>query len=165
MGLAKDTVKINVDIDKDVKEYLDKVSDELGFPSTSILIRNLLLISLHDFKLGKDIKLVQFVLHTRELLNKVPFIDIGKGHPLSNSENTVTITLTINKDIKQLLDKCVADLEIPLKKFTRNLIYTAFDDYKFLKKTHLMRIAYLFKKQLESYQEFEEGMSKEADSK
>ena len=164
MVLAKDTVKINVDIDKDVKNYLDKVSEEHGFPNSSVLIRNLLLISLYDQKIATDTGLLKLVLNTRVMLNKVPFVYIKGGHPLSNSENTVTITLTIKRDIKELLEKYVKELDIPLKKFTRNLIYTAFDDYKFLKKTGLMRIAYLFKKQLHDYHEFEEEHSKESDS-
>ena len=104
MVLAKDTVKINVDIDKDVKNYLDKVSEDHGFPNSSVLIRNLLLISIHDQKLATDTGLLKLVLNTRDMLNKVPFVYIKGGHPLSSSENTITITLTIQREIKELLE-------------------------------------------------------------
>ena len=63
--------------------------------------------------------------------------------------------VTIDKETKELLDTYVERLDIPLKKLTRNLIYCALDDYKFLKKTGLLRIAFTFKKYLQSDQEFE----------
>ena len=160
MALSKDNVKINVDIDKDIKVHLDKISKEYGLPNTAILIRNLLLISLRDQKIATDLGITKLVLSVHSLLNKIPFVDIEGGHPLSKSENTVTISLSIHKDVKELLDKYVDDLDIPLKKFTRNLIYTALDDLEFLKRTGLIRIACLFKRQLKDYHEFEKDPQK-----
>lgn len=164
MRLGKDTVKINVDIDKGVKEYLSQVADELGLP-LSILLRNLLLVSLHDLNIGKNTGLLDISIASYKLVfSKIPYIKDKFTYPDISLEDSTTITLTINKETKDTLDQYVQRLDIPIKKFVRNLIYSALDDYKVLQKTGLIRIAYTFKKYLMSYQEFEENENRPPDS-
>jgi hypothetical protein len=157
VAISKDKSTINVAIDEDVKKLLTHLYKELRLPSLSNLVSNLIEVSLHDLKIMKITGVMYVGQNLSKAIESVMKRKIFNGHPLSNSENTVTISVTISKETKELLDHYVKELDIPIKKFTRNLIYTALDDYKSLKKTGLIKIAYTFRKYLESHQEFEKN--------
>jgi hypothetical protein len=154
MAISKYNVRINVDLDKDVIEFLDQQKDKLKL-TRSVLIRNLIVLSLHDLGVMKKTGLVFVGQFLKIIIEKFSNVKI-KGHPINKSENTETLMVTIDKETKRLLDAYAEDFDIPIKKLTRNLIYCTLDDYKFLEKTRLLKIAFRFKKVLESDKEFEE---------
>ena len=55
------------------------------------------------------------------------------------------ISVVVDKDVKELLDKYAAELDISVSRFARNLIYIGLDDFKLLKKTGLLKIVLSFK--------------------
>jgi hypothetical protein len=159
MSISEDNIRINVDLDKDVIKSLDQIRDKLQ-QTRSTLIKNLILISLHDLNVMKNTGLLFVFNPIKQLLEKIPGIPY-MGHKLNKSENTETVSVIIDKGTKELLDKYSERFDLPIKKLTRNLIYTTLDDYNFLSKTGLIRIAYNFKNQLKSDQEFDEKVQHE----
>lgn len=157
MALSKDSVKINIEIDRDIKESLENLSKELDL-TLSNLLRNLILLTLHDMNLLRTIGLFTVFNNLRMALEKTPLK--SKPSPVDKNADTVLVSVTISKETKILLDRYAKDLEIPIIKLARNFIYSTLDDYNFLKKTGLLRIAFTFKKLLVSHQEFE-GMQHE----
>ena len=154
MAISEDNIRINVDLDKDVLRSFDQIKDELD-TTRSNLIKNLILVSLHDLKLMKYTGIAAVSLAIKKAIERVSNFKF-EGHPLNKSENLETIVVTIDKDTKAVLDKYAEELELPIKKLARNLIYTALDDYNFLKKTGLLKVAYKFRRYLEIEEEVEE---------
>lgn len=66
-------------------------------------------------------------------------------------ENKVIITVTLDSDVKTLLIKYSKEMDIPLSKLSRNLIYIALDDFKLLKKTGIITVLKVFQDMVESY--------------
>lgn len=61
------------------------------------------------------------------------------------------ITITIDTDVKALLVKYSKEMDVPLSKLARNLIYIALDDFKLLKKTGFIPVLKVFRDMVESY--------------
>lgn len=60
-------------------------------------------------------------------------------------KDKVIISVPIDSDIKKLLVKYSKELDIPLSRFTRNLIYVALDSFKLLKKTGVISVLKVFR--------------------
>lgn len=50
MAVSKDTERITISVNKEVKEYLQKYSDDYGIP-VSVLARNILYVGLDQFNI------------------------------------------------------------------------------------------------------------------
>lgn len=154
MALAKDKITLTVAIDKNVKDLLEKYGQELDL-TLSKLARNLILISLNDLNLLSKIGFLGACFSVRNFLESRP--KSKKNIKLSSEpEDPVNISVILDKQTKELLDTYAEKFDIPVKRIARNAIYSALDDYKFLKKTGLMRIAFHFKNLVESQKKFEE---------
>lgn len=154
MTPAKDKIVLTVAIDKEVKELLEKYGQELDL-TLSKLSRNLILISLSDMNLLSKIGFLGACISVKNFLDSLPNSK-KKVKPSSEPEDPVNISVILDQETKGLLDIYAENFDIPVKRLARNLIYAALDDYKFLKKTGLVRIAFHFKNLVASQKKFEE---------
>lgn len=154
MTPAKDKIVLTVAIDKEVKELLEKYGQELDL-TLSKLSRNLILISLNDMNLLSKIGFLGACISVKNFLDSLPNSK-KKVKPSSEPEDPVNISVILDQETKGLLDIYAENFDIPVKRLARNLIYAALDDYKFLKKTGLVRIAFHFKNLVASQKKFEE---------
>ena len=53
---------------------------------------------------------------------------------------TVTITITIDENVKLLLEKSAHEVDMTLSKYARNIIYSTIDDFKILKNLKLLNL-------------------------
>lgn len=157
MALSKDKVSLTVAIDKDVKELLEKYAKDLDL-TLSKIVRNLILISLEDFNIIEKVGLFKACNTLRKFLMSISSSN-GKVLIDGNTEDNVNISVIMDQSTKDLVDSYSQKLDLPVKRFVRNLIYTALDDYKYLKKTGLIRIAFHFKNLIQSQKEFEESVA------
>lgn len=154
MSLSKDKIVLTVAIDKEVKGLLEKYGQELDL-TLSKLARNLILISLNDLTLLSKIGFLGACFSVKNFLDSRP--KAKKDIKSTNEpEDAVNISVILDKEMKTLLDSYAEKFDIPVKRLARNAIYSALDDYKFLKKTGLMRIAFHFKNLVASQKKFEE---------
>lgn len=154
MTSVKDKITLTVAIDKDVKELLEKYGQELDL-TLSKLARNLILIALNDLNLLSTVGFLGACFTVKNFLESLPKSN-KKTKPSSEPEDAVNISVILDKQTKELLDTYAEKFDIPVKRIARNAIYSALDDYKFLRKTGLMRIAFHFKNLVESQKKFEE---------
>ena len=70
---------------------------------------------------------------------------------MSMPKDKVIISVSVDSKVKELLVKSSKDLDIPLSRFARNLIYVALDDFKLLKKAGLITVLKFFRDSVESY--------------
>ena len=63
----------------------------------------------------------------------------------------VAITIIIDKDVKETLEKYSGELGMSVSKFASNCIYVALDDYKILKKMGVVRMCLGFRSLIESF--------------
>lgn len=68
-------------------------------------------------------------------------------------EDKVTISVVIDREVKELLENYAKELDLSVSKLTSNLIYSALDDLKILKKTGLIRLPVGFRAIAESLKE------------
>lgn len=155
MARPKDKVTLSVAIDKEVKELLEQYGKELDL-TLSKLARNLILISLNDLNLLSKIGFLGACLSVKNFLDSLPPKSGKKVTPSNEPEDPVSISMILDQETKELLDTFAEKFDIPVKRLARNSIYAALDDYKFLKKTGLVRIAFHFKNLVASQKKFEE---------
>lgn len=60
-------------------------------------------------------------------------------------EDKVTISVVIDKEVKEILEKYSKELDLSTSKFARNLIYVGLDDYKLFKKVGIVRAGLAFR--------------------
>ena len=60
-------------------------------------------------------------------------------------DDKVIISVVIDKDVKEVLEKCAAEIDLSVSKFARNLIYIALDDFKLMKKVGIIKLAKTFR--------------------
>lgn len=155
MTLPTDKAIISVTIDKDIKELLKKHAGELDLP-TSRFARNLIYIALEDFNILDQAGVLKFVGRFRKILETLPkYTKIVEKKVAKAEAKGVTISVVIDINTKELLEKYADEIGLTLKILARNLIYVALDDFKLLKKTGVIRLAGAFKKFLESYEDFD----------
>lgn len=154
MSLSKNKTVLTVAIDKEVKGLLEKYGEEQDL-TLSKLARNLILISLNDLSLLSKIGFLDACLSVKNFLDSRSKTN-KNIKPSSEPEDTVNISVILDKETKDLLDAFAEKFDLPVKRFARNAIYSALDDYKFLQKTGLMRIAFHFKNLVASQKKFEE---------
>lgn len=154
MSVSKGKIVLTIAVDKEVKALLEEYGQGLDL-TLSKLARNLILISLNDLNLLTKIGFIGACLSVKNFLDSRPKAN-QNIKPSSEPEDAVNISVIIDKETKELLDTFAEKFDIPVKRFARNAIYSALDDYKFLRKTGLMRIAFHFKNLVESQKKFEE---------
>ena len=59
---------------------------------------------------------------------------------MSKKKETATITISIDENVKLLLEKSAHEIDLTLSKYARNIIYSSIDDYKILKNTKLINL-------------------------
>jgi hypothetical protein len=65
-------------------------------------------------------------------------------------DNQVTISVIIDKEVKELLDKYSKEIDLSTSRFARNLIYIGLDDFKLLKKIGIIRTCLAFRTLLDT---------------
>jgi len=60
-------------------------------------------------------------------------------------DDKVTISVVIDKDVKDLIEKHAKELDLSTSKFARNLIYVGLDDFKLCKKVGIIRAGLAFR--------------------
>lgn len=68
------------------------------------------------------------------------------------SEDKMVLSVVIDKEVKEQLEKYAAELDMSVSRFAGNCIYVALDDYKILKKTGIIRMCLGFRSMMESFQ-------------
>lgn len=71
------------------------------------------------------------------------------------SNGKTTISASIDRETKVLLEKYAGELDLTLSKFSRNLIYIALDNFKVLKGAGVIKIARIFRDQLTKFPFYE----------
>lgn len=143
MGLPKDKVIISVSIDSDVKELLLKYSKEIDLP-LSKFVRNLIYVSLDDFKLLKKGGCISISKYFRDTVEAYIKHEGIKEFLLgSKDKKPVTISVVVDRDIKEQLDEYADYLGLTLNIFGRNLIYVGLDGFQILKKAGFVKLAKL----------------------
>lgn len=157
MATAKDKVSISVAIDKDIKLLLEKYSKEVDL-TLSKLARNLIYVAIdsYAFKLLSNKKIGRLVVSFRAMLGSIPAYKekIDKKAALI-AEQTTTISVVIDSDLKEQLEQIGNQIGLPLKLFARNLIYIALDDFKLLRNIGLIRLAVAFRDFMEKFQSYD----------
>ncbi len=60
------------------------------------------------------------------------------------AKNKINISVSIDKDVKELLEEYSHELDLSVSKFARNLIYSALDDFKILRVTGAIALSKTF---------------------
>ncbi|BHH85763.1 hypothetical protein [Desulforhopalus sp. 52FAK] len=60
-------------------------------------------------------------------------------------DDKVTISVIVDREVKEQLEKYAKELDLSVSRLSRNLIYMALDDLKVLKKTGLVRLVMGFR--------------------
>ena len=156
MAISDDKISITVAIDKEVKKQLEKYSKDLD-TTVSKLSRNLICYSLRETAIEEKIGLHYLGKHLINFLDSLPKpIKETLKWRQNSIEVPVDISVVIEKDIKNELDRYSNKFGISLKRFARNCIYVALDDLDFLTKSGLIQVAFNFRRLLESDKEFKE---------
>ena len=159
MVFSKENVAISALIDKGTKELLDNYAKEIDL-TLSRFARNLIYISLDDFKILKKIGCIKIAKTFRDQLSKIPAYDKKiKSRMEEEEKDFTTISIVIDQDTKELLEKYASDLGLSMKIFARNLIYVGLDEFKLLRGMGIIRLAFGFKKFLDSFENYEKEAS------
>ena len=59
---------------------------------------------------------------------------------MPKKDETVTITITLDENVKLLLEKSAHEVDLTLSRYARNLIYSTIDDLKILKNLKLINL-------------------------
>lgn len=154
MVVSKKNVTVSVAIDKDVKVLLEKYSKDLDL-TLSKFARNLIYIALDDMRFFHKTGITKLVLPFRSLLETIPgYKEKVDARVAKKAAESVTISVVIDTDVKELLDEIANETGLTLKTFARNLIYVALDDFKLLKKIGVIRLAVAFRDFLETFQNY-----------
>jgi len=148
---------ISVSIDKDVKVLLEKYAAEIDLP-LSRFARNLIYVSLDSYslKLLKKTGALKLVVPFRAMLESIPAYKEKIDKKIAyNAENSVTISVAIDTDVKEELEKIADEVGLPLKTFARNLIYVTLDDFKLLHKVGVIRLAVAFRDFMDKLQSYD----------
>jgi ribosome biogenesis protein Tsr3 len=160
MVISKEKALISVAIDKDVKTLLEKYSREIDL-TLSKFARNLIYIALDDFKILKQTGVIRLAMAFRSLLETFPKFKKREERKISEEEeNSVSISVIIDSEVKELLENYASETGLTLKMFARNLIYIALDDFELLRKAGLVRLACAFRKFMESFENYEVNNTK-----
>lgn len=157
MMAAKSNPTISVSIDKDVKVLLEKYAKEIDL-TLSRFARNLIYVSIDSYALKLFTKsgATKLVVPFRAMLDSIPAYKEKIDKKIAyDAENSVTISVAIDADIKEELEKIADEVGLPLKTFARNLIYVALDDFKLLRKVGVIRLAVSFRDFLDKFQNYE----------
>ncbi|MCB2170993.1 MAG: hypothetical protein KQI78_25320 [Deltaproteobacteria bacterium] len=141
MSLPKNKVIISVQVDYNIRNLLKKYSKELDLP-LSKFARNLIYIALDDFKIlnkGGVIPLLKFF--TDGVERHVKHEGIREALIALKDKKPVTISVVIDKDVKEQLDKYADYLGLPLNIFGRNLIYVGLDQFKILRMAGFVKLS------------------------
>lgn len=65
-------------------------------------------------------------------------------------DDKVTMSVVIDREVKELIEKYAKELDLSASKFARNLIYVGLDDFKLCKKVGMIAVVKMFRNLLES---------------
>lgn len=65
-------------------------------------------------------------------------------------DDKVTMSVVIDREVKEIIEKAAKELDISASKFARNLIYVGLDDYKLCKKVGMIRASLAFRALMET---------------
>lgn len=65
-------------------------------------------------------------------------------------EDKVTMSVVIDRDVKELIEKYAKELDISASRFARNLMYVGLDEFKLCKKAGVIRVGLTFRALLKS---------------
>lgn len=60
-------------------------------------------------------------------------------------EDKVTISVIVDRDVKELLEKYSQELDLSVSRFARNLLYLGLDEFKLCKKVGIIRTGLAFR--------------------
>ena len=159
MVVSKENVTISASIDHENKALLEKYAGEIDL-TLSRFARNLIYISLDDFKILKKIGCIKIAKTFRDQLSRIPAYDKNVKIRMEEEEkNFTTISIVIDQDTKELIGKYADDVGISMKIFARNLIYVGLDEFKLLRGIGMVRLVFAFKKFLATFENYEKEAS------
>ncbi|MEW6427342.1 MAG: hypothetical protein AB1568_04835 [Thermodesulfobacteriota bacterium] len=155
MAISDKNTTITVAIDKDTKALLEKYAVEMDL-TRSKLARNLIYIALDDFKILKFMGVIRAAKVFRDIMEVLHEKLLGKfGTEDMEEIDNDTMSVIIDTEIKELLDRYSAQVGLPLRIFCRNLVYIGLDEFKLLRKVGAVRLAGAFRQFMESFEAFE----------
>ncbi len=151
------TVKVSISIDKDIKHSLEEIAQELDI-TMSKFARNLIYLALDDFKDLEKIKLGKKMLASN-LTNFKATIDYyaksyGDDEIDSLEFDLVQISVVMDAEVKEILEKMAKEMCMPFKLLTANMLYVGLRSVKLVRKTGVLRLAYGFQKNIEAIKSF-----------
>ncbi len=60
-------------------------------------------------------------------------------------DDKVTMSVVIDREVKEIIEKHAKELDLSASKFARNLIYVGLDDFKLCKKVGIVRAGLAFR--------------------
>lgn len=154
MVIANGKVTISALIDKDTKELLEKYAGEIDL-TLSKFSRNLIYTALDEFEILKGTGVVKIARVFRDQLSKIPLYENkAQARITKNEQNFVTISIVIDQETKEILEKYSGEVGVSMKIFARNLIYVGLDMFKLLKGIGLVRLAFAFRKFIDGFEKF-----------
>lgn len=74
-------------------------------------------------------------------------------------DDKVTMSVVIDREVKEIIEKAAKELDMSTSQFARNLIYTGLDDYKLLKKIGVVRGVIGFRALMNSFKKTKDSNS------
>lgn len=65
-------------------------------------------------------------------------------------DDKVTMSVVIDREVKELIEQYAKELDLSASKFARNLIYVGLDDYKLCKKVGIIAVGKMFRNLMQS---------------
>lgn len=159
MALPKNKVPIQATIDSKVNALLQEYADKLGVKKAKFA-KDLIYSSLRNVKLLKNIGILSIAANIRDVIEfTVKNFGINKQIFVHIDDNPVTITITVDVEVKNIMEEYADLLELPFKVFVRNCIYLGLDDFKvfdLLGITKLSKYTNAFRKFITGYNEEKE---------
>ncbi|MFA6499783.1 MAG: hypothetical protein WC256_14040 [Desulfurivibrionaceae bacterium] len=156
MALSKNKVPIQATIDSKVNALLQEYADKLGVKKAKFA-KDLIYSALRSLKIFKSVGLISIGKDIRDVIEfTVKKFGINKEIFVHIDDDPVTITITVDEEVKNIMKEYADFLEISDKIFARNCIYIGLDDFKvfnMLGITKLARYSNAFRKFVAGYHE------------
>ncbi len=154
--MSKTTKKstLSISIDHEIRDLLVSLSNDLDL-TISKLARNLIYTSLDDYKILCKVGLNKHIYAFRTSCKSLSKHTATEGSTDEELEPTAQISVVLDSDVKDIMERYSKKLGIPMKTFARNLIYIGLKDLKLLKKIGILQISLAFDSFIKTYLNFE----------
>jgi len=141
MALPTGKTAISITIDGRINVLLQDYSDKIGAKKAKFA-KDLIYSALRSLNILKSIGFLAIAKNLRDILQvTLENFKIDKSVYVWKDEDPVTITVTVDNEIKELMQEYADYLEIPFKIMARNAIYIGLDDFKVFDKLGIVKLS------------------------